>query len=276
MVTAGRNGLIDYGRFLAALGFVWFFSQAPGNRIAYLSVPFLLVILTLPITGTVASKARRLLIPFAIWSLVFGIVQTALALKAHAPPLGWWEDYMILTGTWSHLWILPFAFLASVLAPWFQHPLASLGTALVVALFMSIEGTPEAVPFGLWSFGILPILVGIAFFAWGWRLAVVTLLLSSAILFIGRPAPDNATILLGTALALLCMAIRLPATTTSDWCGRMSTWIILSHPLAIIVGQSLRITYIELALFSVVVSVIIAVMLDAAMQGTRRELLELS
>lgn len=275
-MTAERNGLIDYGRFLAALGLVWFFSQAPGNRIAYLSVPFLLILLTLPTTGSIASKARRLLLPYLIWSLVFALVQIALALKARAPLFGWWEDYMVLTGTWSHLWILPFAFIASVLAPWFQHPLASLGTALLVALLMSVEGTPEAIPFGLWSFGILPILVGIAFFAWGWRLAVVTLLLSSVVLFLGRPAPDNVTILLGTALALLCMSIRLPTTPTSDWCGRMSSWIIVSHPLAIIVGQSLRITWVELALFSVVGSVVLAQILDSSVQGARRERLELS
>jgi len=273
-VTAERNGLIDYGRFAAALGLVWFFTQAPGNRIAYLSVPFLLVVLTLPITGTIAAKARRLLLPFLIWSLVFAVVQTAFTLKTNAPPFGWWEDYMLLTGTWYHLWILPFAFLAAVLAPWFQHPLASLGTALLVALLMAAEGTPEAFPFGLWSFGIIPIIVGIAFFAWGWRLAVVTLLLSAMILFLGRPAPDNITILVGTALALTCMSIHLPATQTSDWCGRMSTWIILSHPLAIIIGQSLRITWVELALFSVVVSVILAQVLELATHGTRRAQLE--
>ncbi len=275
-MTAERNGLIDYGRFLAALGLVWFFSQAPGNRIAYLSVPFLLIILTLPISESVATKARRLLLPFLIWSAVFAVVQIAQALKLHAPPLGWWQNYMLLTGTWYHLWILPFAFLASVLAPWFQNPIASLGTALLVAIFMAVQGTPEALPFGLWSFGILPVLVGIAYLAWGWRLAVVALVLSSTILFLGRPAPDNITIFVGTALALFCMANRLPATPTSDWCGRMSTWIILAHPLAIIIGQSLRITFIELALFSVVVSVILAQILDAAVNGTHRQRLELS
>lgn len=275
-MTTERNGLIDYGRFIAALGLVWFFTQAPGTRIAYLSVPFLLVVLTLPATETVASKARRLLLPFLTWSMVFAVIHVAMALKAHDAPFGWWENYMILTGTWSHLWILPFAFLASVLAPWFQHPIASLGTALLVVLLMAVEGTPESVPFGLWSFGILPILVGVAFIAWGWRLALVTLVLSSAILFLGRPSPDNVTIVVGTALALLCLAIRLPPTPTSDWCGRMSTWIILSHPLAIIIGQSLRITWVELALFSVVVAVILAQVLEASTSGTRRGRLELS
>ncbi len=271
-----RNALIDYGRLLAALGLVWFDTQAPGNRIAYLSVPFLLIVLTLPTSTSFAAKTQRLLVPFLTWSLVFAVIQIAFALKAHAPPFGWWDSHMLLIGTWGHLWILPFAFLAAVLAPWFQHPLASLGTALLVAVLLSLDGTPTAPPFGLWSFGIIPILVGIAYVSWGWRLAVVTLLLSWAVLHFGRPSPDNFTILCGTGLALLAMSIRLPGTATSEWCARLSTWVFLAHPLAIIVGQSLRITWVELALFSVVGSVILAQLIDSSLQGSRRAKLELS
>jgi hypothetical protein len=255
---------------------VWFDTQAPGNRIAYLSVPYVLIILTQPVTASIGAKARRLLLPFLIWSVVFATVQTALALKVQNAPLDWWRWHMVLTGTWAHLWILPFAFLASVLAPWFQHPLASLGTALLVAGLMALEGTPQTAPFGVWSFGVIPVLVGIAYLAWGWRLAVVTLLLSWLILQLGRPSPDNLTILAGTALALRVLTYRLPVTATSDWCGRIATWVILAHPLVIILGQSLRITWVELALFSVVGSVILAQLLETSMNGSRRGRLELS
>jgi hypothetical protein len=275
-VATQRNGLVDYGLLLAALGLVWFDTQAPGNRIAYLSVPYLLIILTQPVTASIGGKARRLLLPFLIWSLVFAVVQTALALKVQNAPLDWWRWHMVLTGTWAHLWILPFAFLASVLAPWFQHPLASLGTALLVAGLMALEGTPQTVPFSVWSFGVIPVLVGIAYLAWGWRLAVVTLLLSWLILQLGRPSPDNLTILVGTALALLVLTYRLPVTATSDRCGRIATWVILAHPLVIILGQSLRITWVELALFSVVGSVILAQLLETSMNGSRGGRLKLS
>lgn len=275
-MATDRNGLVDYGRFLAALGFVWFFSQAPGGRIAYLALPFFLVLLAAPPTTGIRKRARQLLQPFLIWSLVFALVQIAFAVKAHAPPLGWWEWHMLLTGTWGHLWILPFAFLASVLAPWFQHPLASLGAALLAATLMSLEGTPSTVPFGLWSVGVIPVLVGIAYFSWGWRLAAVTLILSWTILQVGRPSPDNITILAGTAVALLFHVYRLPSTPLSQWCARLSIWIYLAHPLAIIVGQSLRITWVELALFSIVGSVFLAQLLDSALRGSRSGRLELS
>lgn len=273
-MNTARNGLIDYGRFVAALGIVWFNSQAPGNRIAYIALPFFLVLLSMPSSVTLAVRARRLLLPFVTWSLVFGMLNTALALKSNSAPFGWWQWHMVLTGTWIHLWFLPFAFLAAVLAPWFRHPLASLGAALLAALLMVVKGTPDAVPFGQWSFGVIPVLVGIAYFSWGWRLATITLLGSWLILHFGRPSPDNTTILVGTALAMGCLSYRLPATAVSDWCARLSVWIFLAHPLVIILGQSLRITWVELGLFSLVCSVILAQILETAIQASRKGRLE--
>ncbi len=237
VVKTARNGLIDYVRFAAALGIVWFHSQAPGHRIAYAALPFFLVVLAMPSSASLGTRARRLLLPFVTWSVIFAMLHTVLALKHADPPFGWFEPHMILTGTWIHLWFLPFAFLATILAPWFQHPLASLGAAWMAALLFAINGTPTLVPFGQWSFGIIPVLVGISYFSWGWRLAVTTLLGSWLILHFGRPSPDNITILTGTGLALACLSYRLPATPFSNWCARLSVWIYLSHPLVIVAGQ---------------------------------------
>lgn len=273
-MEAERNASSDYGRFAAALGIVWYGVQAPGQRLAYIALPFILVLLMRPSTVGLAGRARRLLVPFVTWSVVFAMLHTALSLKVADPPFAWWSWHMMLSGTWSHLWILPFAFLAIALSPWFQHPLASLGAALLAAFLIAVNGTPAAVPFGLWTFGLIPVLAGIAYFAWGWRLAVITLFASWLILHLGRPAPDNTTILVGTALALACLSWKLPATAASDWCGRMSVWIYVAHPLVIVTGQSLRITWIELGLFSLVGSVILALLLETAAQTSRRSNLE--
>jgi hypothetical protein len=273
-VKTARNGLIDYGRFVAALGIVWFHSQAPGHRMAYIALPFFLVLLSMPSSANLVIRARRLLVPFVTWSIVFGMLKTALALKNNDPPFGWWDWSMVLTGTWIHLWFLPFAFVAAVLTPWFRHPLASLGAALLVAVLISVKGTPEMIPFGQWSFGVIPVLVGIAYFSWGWRLAVITLFSSWLILHFGHPSQDNITILAGTGLALGCLSYRLPATAISDWCARLSVWIYLAHPLVIIVGQSLRITWVELGLFSLVGSAILAQLLETAVQASRKGKLE--
>lgn len=270
----GRNGLIDYGRLLAAFGIVWFNAQAPGDRIAYLGLPFFLVLLALPSTSTLSARARRLLIPFVVWSLIYAMLNTALALKGSAPSFGWWEWNMLLSGTWLHLWFLPFAFMVAVVAPWFRHPLASLGVALLTAALLSLNGSPEPIPLGQWTISVIPVLTGIAYFAWGWRLAVTTLLLSSLILFLGPSNPDNLTIFAGTAIALAFLSHYLPPTAVSDWCARISLWVYLAHPLVIIIGQSLRITYIELALFSIVGSVILAQIIETSIQASRKGKLE--
>ncbi len=273
-MDTGRNGLIDYGRFLAALGLVWFDTQAPGFRVAYTALPFYLVLLAMPSNSGVLVQAKRLLLPFLTWSLVFAMLHTALALKSQLPPFEWWRWTMILSGTWIHLWLLPFAFLAALVSPWLRHPLASLGAALLVATLIVLNGYPQTVPFGQWVFGTIPVLVGIAYFSWGWRLAVTTLFLSTLILFLGQPSPDNITILVGTGLALLFLSNHMPATPLSDWCARVSLLLYLSHPLVIIVGQSLRITYIELALFSLVGSVLLAQVIDTVIQASRKSQLD--
>ena len=269
-----RNGLTDYGGFVAALGTTWLAIEAPGQRIAYIALPFILVLLMAPPQNGAAGWVRRLLVPFLIWCVVFGTLHTAMALKGNDPPLCWWTWDMILFGTWDHLWILPFAFLVGMVAPWLQHPIASLAAAWVAALLIVVKGTPDTFPFAQWSFGIIPLLVGIAYFAWGWRLAVVTLFGSWLILYLGRPAPDNITILVGAGLALACLSLRLPASNLSERCARLAVLVYLAHPLVVFVGQSLRITWVELGLFSMVGSVILALLLDTAVNASRRSNLE--
>ncbi len=274
MEKAAHNGLIDYGRFVAALGIVWSLSEAPGSRVAYIAVPCFLVLLSVPSSSSVGALARRILLPFVTWSLVFSMLRVALAFKNNDPPFSWWEWHMLLSGTWFHLWLFPFAFLAAALSPWFRHPLASLGTACLTALLLVVNGPPATLPFGEWSFGVIPVLVGIAYLSWGWRLAVITLLGSWLILHFGRPSQDNIMMLVGTALALACLSYRLPATAFSDMFGRLSVWIYLAHPLVTIVGQSLRITLVELGLFSLVGSVALAVFLEKVGHASRRSRLE--
>lgn len=48
MAMAARNAMIDYSRLLAALAIVWFHSGAAGHSIAYLGLPFFLVLLGMP------------------------------------------------------------------------------------------------------------------------------------------------------------------------------------------------------------------------------------
>jgi hypothetical protein len=267
VVRTANNGLVDYARFVAALAIVWLNVDVPGSWLASVAFPLFLVLLFADHDASVRENADRYLKPFLIWTVLYGLLSIAFAVKAQNPALQWWDWKMLVVGTWFHLWVLPFAFFASLLAPWFRHPLASLGAAVLVAALLLGRGPSTGEAWQPWSFGAIPVLVAIGFAAWGWRLAATTLGLCFAVLYLEEPSPENLTVLAGTAIALIIMSYRLPASPLSAQCARLSLSIYLAHPLITIVGQSLRITWVELGLFSIVGSVIFAVIIDTVTRG---------
>jgi hypothetical protein len=70
-------------------------------------------------------------------------------------------------------------------------------------------------------------------------------------------------------MALIIMSYRLPTSALSAKCARMSLVIYLVHPMVTIAGQSLRITWIELGLFSIVGCLIFAMVIDHLTMGAR-------
>jgi surface polysaccharide O-acyltransferase-like enzyme len=112
-----RNGFVDYCRLVAAFGIVWFHTEAPGYRVAYTGLPFFLVLLALPSRMSLADRARRLLLPLLIWSVVYALFRAWNAAEQGQALFGWWKPWMPLVGTSIHLWFLPFAFLVALVAP---------------------------------------------------------------------------------------------------------------------------------------------------------------
>ena len=119
-----RNGTLDYARLLAAFGIVFFHAGAPGGAIGYAALPFflmLLVVLAFPGAVRVSfpaylrGRVQRLLVPWVIWSGVYGVLKLAELVVTGAPFGSEFSLNMILTGTALHLWFLPFAFLAFVI-----------------------------------------------------------------------------------------------------------------------------------------------------------------
>lgn len=257
-----RNGLVDYARFVAALGIVWFHASAPGARAAYLALPFFLVLLSTPSRASFADRAQRLLKPFLIWSVIYGAVQVLLALKHGRPALVWWQPEMLLTGTALHLWFLPFALLVYPLRHLSNRPwLAALMPIAASAALALWGGGGSAAPWAQWSFGILPVLLGIAWFGIG-RWSFVVLILCFVILQNFRPSEDNLIIIGGSALAIAMLAFRLPTTALSTRCARLSMWIYLGHVLVIITGQTAGFEGAGLGLFATAGSVALAACID--------------
>lgn len=116
-----RNATLDYARLLAAFGIVLFHANAPGHAIGYAALPFflmLLLCLAWPAAQRddfgryVCNRATRLLVPFAVWSGIFGLLKLAEVLLTGVSLGSEFKPSMLLTGPAIHLWFLPFAYVA--------------------------------------------------------------------------------------------------------------------------------------------------------------------
>jgi peptidoglycan/LPS O-acetylase OafA/YrhL len=76
-----RNGTLDHARLIAAVGIVVFHSGAPGAWVGYAALPFflmLLIVLAWPaaerqsLPAFARGRAARLMIPWLIWSCIYG------------------------------------------------------------------------------------------------------------------------------------------------------------------------------------------------------------
>ena len=163
---------LDILRFGAVLGVVWFHGDAPGGWIAYSGLPTLLLITSylsslssLSLNSMVSKRAVRLFIPFAAWSAIYGL----LLFRSSGP--GAFRPTMLLYGTTIHLWYLPFAFVASLVAAVISRafrrhaPDIACPACLLFGLFALRAATSAATygePFDQWVFAAASVLLGVA------------------------------------------------------------------------------------------------------------------
>ena len=121
-----RNATLDIARLVAAFGIVLFHSKAPGGQFGYAALPFFLMVMIMlavpsaahrPFGSFAKDRAARLLLPWLIWSAVYGIFKLANVVLHHKPFSDDFSLSMVLTGPAIHLWFLPFAFLACLMLP---------------------------------------------------------------------------------------------------------------------------------------------------------------
>jgi fucose 4-O-acetylase-like acetyltransferase len=110
-----KSPTIEFLRILGALGIVWYHARGPGYEAAYAGL-VLFLIMSVYLAGPVpagglpvARRARRLLLPWLLWQLVYGAVNLA----THQPLLPTEHGLLagVLAGASIHLWYLPFIFI---------------------------------------------------------------------------------------------------------------------------------------------------------------------
>src|SRR5204862_3867098 len=92
-VRAERQSGLEWTRFFAAVGIVWFHVKAPGDAIAYGGLP---VLMAMSVALAVASANQhqislllvkrfyRLLVPWLAWSVIYAIAKIAQIELEHA------------------------------------------------------------------------------------------------------------------------------------------------------------------------------------------------
>ena len=102
---------IDALRVLGAAAIVWFHLHLPGDWIAMAALHvFVILAVHFGADRPLSRHASRLLIPWALWSALYGLAKIAQALAHGTPILHEFAPFMLLTGPSVHLWFLPFTF----------------------------------------------------------------------------------------------------------------------------------------------------------------------
>ncbi|OED49396.1 hypothetical protein AB838_06890 [Rhodobacteraceae bacterium (ex Bugula neritina AB1)] len=247
-----RNGTLDYARLLAAFGIVFFHVGTTGAAIGYAALPFfllLLVVLSLPgaarlsFPDYVKGRVQRLLLPWLIWSGVYGGLKLAELWVTGAPFRSEFAPHMLLTGPALHLWFLPFAF-ATCLA---LYPLAHLarrtgpeslvlmmlGCGLAVLLLRQEVSLPA--PFAQWLYALPAVCVGIALaLVWG-RMHTMLLILTgfTCAALLSGAHQGLLQIVLAACGLILCLVWHLPASRGAQLAGTLSLGVYLAHPLVL-------------------------------------------
>jgi peptidoglycan/LPS O-acetylase OafA/YrhL len=249
-----RNGTLDYARLLAAVGIVWFHSGGPGSTIGYAALPFftmLLVVLAFPSAQQTPffefarKRASRLLVPWFVWSAVYGTLKTCEVAVTGKPLSSEFHSWMLLTGPALHLWFLPFAyFLNLVLHPiarllgdtregWITFAVITLMTLFSIRLFQE-PGSP--IPLAQWLFVLPSAIFGVAYALAEGQNRRVLQVTAIAIVVIGLAmllgwSGGVLQFALSSIAITLCLLLQLPETLASQMAARLSLSVYLGHPL---------------------------------------------
>lgn len=251
-----RQG-IDLARFIAAFGVVVaHVFVSPRDWVGHLSLGLFLILTAFLAVqsaqragGSYAflPRARRLILPWLVWSAFFRLLDETMADKPFAYGL-LSDPWSLLYGSSIHLWFLPFVGLAMVLVGpvvrWVTTPerlvLAScLLIGLSAPLFWAHEamGLPEPLP--QWAFAlpcyVLGLLLGVGHpMGRVWVPLVTGVAMTLLAVYMGRAAPWTFAI----AVALLGFELfwRLPI--RGSWLphlGQVAFGIYLAHPFFMLV-----------------------------------------
>jgi hypothetical protein len=250
-----RNPAIEGLRIVSAFAIVWFHAQIKGYEVAYAGLVTFILFTFFFACGqnlhrplVIVDLACRLLVPWAIWWLVFAVVN--LALERPVLDLQGGLIAGILTGPSVHLWYLPFIFMAIIVIDILKLFLSTKelaliagGIAISLLLTVSVWRPPSCdlkTPWAQYAHALAPLalgmLLGLARYGRIERfclaLALLVLVTGPALAYEGVGLPY----LIGTLAVITAFIFghwrSLKCFDLTPWSGAM-LGVYLVHPLAL-------------------------------------------
>ncbi|MEO0829133.1 MAG: acyltransferase family protein [Pseudomonadota bacterium] len=231
--TGARNSAVDGLRFLGAASIVYVHLGLPHDGWGLTALPlFMALLVYYGAERSLAERARRLVLPWLIWGLIYGALKVVDAVLAGRPIASEFAPWMLLTGPVLPLWFLPFAFLFLALIQAVPHrwraPVA-LGTSLIAVLAVNLVALP--VPLNHWCSVWAAGATGFLMRQTG-RPSAVALGLAGVFLVLAFVPPLDSyakqTALAGLALALATW-LRGPHVPALTFLGGLSMGLYVSH-----------------------------------------------
>jgi len=212
------------------------------------------------VTTLAVSKARRLLVPWLFWSIIFFGVDLLKMEIQNREFSKTFKGYMLITGPSTHLWFLPYAFVAALILNLLQrrvnHIRSSIdilfsgicGIILISGCSVLLQSTQIPTPFRQWVFGLPAVMLGfcigrvyakisrrtqwIFYCLIACNVVIICLLLT----YLGY---GRLSVPYGIATALVCAGFIWEGKTDpiSQKCALLTYGIYLMHPL---IGYVLR------------------------------------
>lgn len=237
--TKRRNGGIEYARFLGAVGIIWFHMKMPGGWISYAALPMFIILLIYFGWGrNLGNRAERLLVPWALWSLVFVALHLAEVFLTPSTFVDEFKFWMLFTGPSIHLWFLPFSFAFLALAKAMGDKALYIALPASLGAIWLMNATTLPIPLAQWTFVLPAAFTGLLMRQTNnpTLLAGVTIFLAGAMNLAGYYA-ITPQLIIATGLVWALMTLPIKVTRLSTMLSDLSLGIYLSHPVFVAIGD---------------------------------------
>lgn len=246
-------------RFVGAIGIIQFHCDVAGGWIGLAALPMFIMLLVYYGAGKpIAQQARRLLLPWLAWSVLYACMKYTRSVISDAPLSSEFAPWMVLTGASLHLWFLSFSFLFLLLCVLIPKrtplPLLTFVCVLLSGASLWISDTNHLlIPLVQWLPVVPAAFAGLLMQRFRNETVVPVALACSAIvaLYFGLDPMTPQLAIAGFAVAL-AIAVPIPQSKIVDTLSGLSLGMYLVHP-AVMVFTLIFVAKHEALFFPIVV-----------------------